>query len=366
MADKNVALAKLTDIVQKGKERAAAGMQALMQEYEQRRDLMVRPDALDFEVTAATSQVPSVIRPVIDGSTYTLTSHARSQLLGRASIPVAFADTLAERNLGDLLRENLRRLLAATSRDGMLVRSIVGSGPATIKGILSPSYRRLDASPLFESFLERGLAAGFVPHSGDVSDTRAFLSLIRPEVREIGPSEWVVFGLEFRSSDYGRGAMELGLMVLRLVCSNGMIGSNLFRQVHVGRRFDDFSDGGGVIELSRKTIALDARTVRSALGDAVGSADRKLLALESSLKEHAKEGLDVARTLATLQKKGIRKDTLQKVETMYGQPLPIEAVPQEQGRWRFANVLSLLANGAKGDDAKDLQDAAYDIMFAKA
>ena len=71
----------------------------------------------------------------------------------------------------------------------------------------------------------------------------------------------------------------------------------------------------------------------------------------------------LTKALAALQKKGLKKDTLGKIATMYEQPLPIEAVPQEPGRWRFANVLSLLANGAKGDESKDLQDAAYQVMF---
>ncbi len=45
---------------------------------------------------------------------------------------------------------------------------------------------------------------------------------------------------------------------------------------------------------------------------------------------------------------------------MYEQTLPVEAVPQEPGAWRFANVLSLLVH--HGDAAKDLQQAAFEVI----
>jgi hypothetical protein len=72
--------------------------------------------------------------------------------------------------------------------------------------------------------------------------------------------------------------------------------------------------------------------------------------------------LSLPEALANLTRKGVRKEVVEKVKTMYEQTLPVEAVPQEPGAWRFANVLSLLAHGAKGDAAKDLQEAAFEVV----
>jgi hypothetical protein len=196
-----------------------------------------------------------------------------------------------------------------------------------------------------------------------VTDTRAFLSMLRAEVVEIGPGEFVALGTELRASDYGRGALEFALMVVRLLCSNGMIGMDLLRKVHLGRRFDAAAFGGGdVIELSTRTVELDSRTIRSALEDAVRGSQRYTDALVRSVRDRAaNRGLPLPDALASLTRRGLRKDVVEKVKTMYEQPLPVEAVPQEPGAWRFANVLSLLANGTSGDAAKDLQEAAFEV-----
>ncbi len=49
--------------------------------------------------------------------------------------------------------------------------------------------------------------------------------MLRAEVVQIAPGRKAL-GTELRASDYGRGALEFALMVVRLLCSNGMIGMN--------------------------------------------------------------------------------------------------------------------------------------------
>jgi hypothetical protein len=171
--ERNLALTKLSDLVNRGAERARKGMEALAAEYGLRRDLMVKASAVEFEVGSGE------IRPVIQGHAYNLTPHSRAQLLDRAEIPQRFAKNLFAREQGELLRHNLRTLLPVVSADGVLVRTVKD----TAKGILSPSYRRMDASPLFETYLEASLRAGLVPYTGEVTDTRAFLAMLRTEVQ---------------------------------------------------------------------------------------------------------------------------------------------------------------------------------------
>lgn len=352
--DKDVALSKLNRIVAEGAARAIAGMSALAQEYNLRRDWIVKkPESLEVDISTGK------VRPVVNEVAYDLTPHARTQLLTRAGIPLSFADRLEEHSLAELLRTNIRTLLPRVSEEGLLVRTVSG----TAKGILSPSYKVMDTSPLFEDYLRLSMAGGMVPYQGSVTDTRAFLSMLDPTVREIGPGEYVVLGTELRNSDYGNGALDLSLSALRLLCVNGMVGFSMLRKVHLGRRFADTSDAQ-VIDVSARTLRLDNATSRSALKDALGTTQRHLLALEAALKDRVSEKVDLSTALATLTKKGIKKATVEKVKDMYEQTgLPVEAVPQEPGAWRFAQVLSLLANGAKGDEAHDLQEAAYNALL---
>lgn len=355
--DRNVVVAKLDSIIAAGRDRAAIGMQQLAEEWGVRKDFMVRPGAVEIDVSSGQ------VKPRFDGRTFDLTAHSRSQLYDRAGIPQTFADRLVTLEQLPLLRHNIEWLLPKVSQDALLVRTVKG----TAKGVLSSSYARIDASPMFEGFIERALKNGLLPYQGEVTDTRAMVSFIRPEIVEMSPGEFVVLGAELRTSDYGRGALQLALSILRLLCTNGMVGMDLFRKVHLGRRFDaDTFGNGAVVELSEKTLALDAHTVRSALQDTVGGMDRHFKALTESVKARTNAEVNLQAALATLTRKGLRKEVVEKVKTMYEAELPVEAVPQAKNTWRFANVLALLANSAKGDEAKDLQDVAFEVLLPKA
>jgi len=350
----SIALSKLEQIVQDGRVRAMGGLQKLSEEYGLRKDYMVKPSVIDFADSDA-------LTPVVDGNPYSLTQHSRSQLLKRASVPVAYADTLEKHSRQDLLRFNLLSMLPTVSREGILFRTVRD----TAKGILSSSYKRMDASPLFEEYAQMSLQMGMVPYRGDITETRAYLSFIRPEVIELMPGEYVVMGTEQRTSDYGRGAYGYCLSVLRLLCQNGMVGMDMLRAVHLGSRFDGARLNGtdsGVIQLSNETMDLDARTVRSALRDTIRGTNDQMKALETTLREKAGESVNLAAALDKLKKGGMKKETVEKVKTMYEADLPVEALPEAPGVWRLANVISLLANKAEGDEALDLQDTAMALM----
>ena len=347
------ALTKLQEIVDAGQARAAAGLDALTQEWNIRRDRMVRAADLDVEVTDGKLGV------IIAGEKLALTDHARGQLLDRALVPARFAETLLDRDLGALLRQNIRELLPKANTS-ILVRDVA----TTVKGILSSSYRRMDAAPVFDAFLRTCMGLGLAPHAALVTDSRAFVSFVWPAIVDLGGGEFVVLGLELRASDYGRGALELALVVIRLLCLNGMVGSGLLRRVHLGRRFDGEFGDGGVIELSNRTVNLDVATLKSAVADAVKGAQRFRETLTKTLREKvADTKVNLEQVLGSLKSKGFKKELLDRVKATYEAPMPIEALPQVSGGWRLSNTLSLLAHGAKGDEAKDLQDAAWDVVM---
>ena len=270
-----VAVSKLDKMISDGREAAARGLQALAAEWGMRRDRIVRPAGITIDVAEN-----GVIMPAIDGETLALTPHARGQLLSTAEIPMAYADTLGERGMGDLLRDNLSRMLIKTAPQGMLIRDVGG----VVKGVLSPSYKRMDSSPIFEAFAQSALAAGLVPYRGEVTETRALLSFLRPEIVEITPGEHVAFGVDLRNSDYGNGALNLSLFMWRLLCTNGASAADLFRKVHLGRRFETEGD---VSVLSQRTIDLDARTLRSAVADQVKALPAAITATTEMIQQRA-------------------------------------------------------------------------------
>jgi hypothetical protein len=353
-----LALTKLEALVNAGKDRATQGLAALSHEWGIRHDMMVKPTSIDVEwKTDEDSKIISPMQIVIENghrASHALTPHARGQLLSMADVPSRFADTLVENGMPDLLRENVRRLLAKTAPDGLLVREVGG----TVKGVLSPSYRRMDSSPLFESFVEQATASGLVPHDGMVTDTRAFLSFLRPEVTELLPGEHVVFAVELKGSDYGNGAVDLALSIWRLLCTNGMIGTSLFRKVHLGRRFDGFGDGN-VVQLSDATVNLDTKTIASGMRDIMKALPAQIEGMTSAIREQATGEVNLSTALSKLSKAGLRKATVEKVKALYETEQPVESLPEMPGKWRLSNVLSLIANGTKdGDEAHDLRELA--------
>ncbi len=191
-----IAYSKMSQIVEAGKASAARGIEALQKEWSIRQDYVVKPTAIVPEVVvgdrdAQDREVPSHLVMRIGGAPLALTSHSRGQLLDRAGVPSRFADNLLSWGQGDLLVSNMTRLLPIVSPEAILVREVGG----IVKANLSASYKRMDASPIFESFTEAALRFGLVPYRGEVSDTRAYLSFLKPEVKEIAPGEHVVFGV---------------------------------------------------------------------------------------------------------------------------------------------------------------------------
>ncbi len=350
---------KLHAIIESGKTQAAKGMEALVSEYNARKDYIVKPSA---------------IQPIVEGNEFkislqgqnepfALTQHSRGQFLQRIGMPQNYADGLlgGSDELKALFSFSAEKLLSARASEGVLVRAV----DQTVKGWLSPSYRRMDAQPLFETFLRETLGAGMVPQRAEVTESRAFISMIVPKVAalRIGSEvDHVVFGAQFRTSDYGRGAAEMDVSILRLLCLNGMMGFDLFRKIHIGKRFDAHGDSSSVISLSNRTINLDTATVRSAMKDTVKTLPAHLGALQESLEANGGREVNLANAMASLRKRGVKAAVIEKVKSTYETELPVEALPQTSNVWRLSNVLSLLANSEQGDSAQDLRDVAFETL----
>jgi hypothetical protein len=148
----------------------------------------------------------------------------------------------------------------------------------------------------------------------------------------------------------------------RLLCSNGAATADLFRKVHLGRRFEAEGD---VSVLSQRTLDLDARTLRSAVADQVKALPAAIVAATETVRATVTAEVNLPATLAALGKRGLTKGMAEKVKATYeNTAMPIEALPQQMGAYRLSNVLSLLANAETGDKAADLRDFAGDVLKA--
>jgi hypothetical protein len=76
--------AKLRDIIERGKASLNKTLEEIQNEFAIRKDMAVRPTAIDFLVQ------DHKIQPVIQDEAYDLTDHSQGQMLTRAGIPAQF------------------------------------------------------------------------------------------------------------------------------------------------------------------------------------------------------------------------------------------------------------------------------------
>lgn len=340
---------KLNSIIEAGRNKVSTILQEMQTEMENRKDLIVKPAAMQFITQEKDFKVS------INDEILNFTNYSRGQILGRAGIPVAYADKLLQLGENELLLNNLNTMIERQCEDGLLVRKI----NEDIRGVLSPSYRRMDASPVFEGFIDGAIKTGYVPYNGNITDYRYNITFIYPEIFNPTPNEFIVLGISITTGDYGTSALLLELTTLRITCLNLAIGTDIFRKIHIGKRFESAED---LIELSQKTHELDSQAVASAISDAVKGS----LALQENVKERikrsAQDGLSIKDEIAKMKKKGFRKELAESVKTTFESELPVELLPQEKTVWRFSNAISLLANQKSGDDRLDLQNYAMSVL----
>lgn len=355
---------KLARIIDKGRQKASTAVEDIMKEYEIRRDSLVPGRALNFNTADEKALVPFNV--AIGDRPINLTGHSQTQLFEKLGIPKIYVDRLQKMKdpwAYELLVENLKRLAEKHIGDERLLVRLVGD---TAKGILSSSYRRMDASPIYEAFFKLGIEQGYVPVDGLNTDTRYHIKMLKDVIYEPAPNEVVTFGVSLTTSDYGSGALALQFFLMRLWCTNYAIAENVMRKVHLGKRFEGNEDDYEVF--SQKTYELDTKTVASAVKDIMTMGLDSRIEQTCKLIEDANEKqIDVRKALDSLQKKGIlTKEMSKTAETLYENVDEIVMLPQNKGAWRFSNVLSFMANSDKlaGDKTIDLQAEAWEVLKA--
>lgn len=341
----DIAQQKLQKVIDTGREKAARVIEEVMAARPQ--DAVIGTERVTFSDT---------LSAVIGQTELRLHDNAFSQALGRTGIPVKYGKELANSDWG-------RRLLAHSFNEIMhhkpetvLLRTVRGE----IRGWLSNSYRRLDAGPIVEAFASAMASVGGLAVDGVVGGLRLSLRGIVPQIMWIC-GDPVVIGAALQTSDYGRGTLELQLYDLRLVCINGMIGQNVLRAVHLGRRIEQEND-----TFSQRTHDLDTQTMASAVGDLiVGQLDSGALAARGArLERAASADVDPKTAFAELRKVMTKAevDAASEVFAFGGD----DVVPTGRSAWRLSNAVSWVARAAEPERRLDLERVAGELLEAPA
>jgi hypothetical protein len=363
---------KLQQIIEVGRISVLSGYESIKEETSKRLDIVAKPQVIEYRIDKKTMEpslggknnkekiypeLDTIIFPIINQKQYRLTDHSLAQLFSRASFPRIYAETLQHHGEAELLYQNLKTMTKNTMGDGVLLRSVDN----LIKGWLSPNYWRMDAAPVFDSFIEHAIQKGFVPYRGYNMDYRYQIAFIYPEIYSPFKDEFIVFGLSLLTSDYGSGALQMEMMILRIRCMNLALGLDLFRRVHLGSRI---KTDGEFIELSKRTHELDNRTIASAIGDVVNSSFKQIEFLKTVVGAAAdKEVQDPKQFWDSLKRKGATKENIEQIKTAFESEMDIEYLPPQKSLWRMSSAISLIAQGQKNRDRRiDLEKMAMEVM----
>lgn len=172
--------------------------------------------------------------------TFALNPHMRTQLATDLGIPKRYFDRmtdaapgLAVRNVNHwLVNEPQRRMVRAYREDA----GNVG------RAWMSDKYKRLDnievAKRLLPEFDKLGTDVEF--HQAAITDTKLYIRATFPKIEAaIKVGDIVRWGVEIVNSEVGSSALAIRGFVLRLVCTNGMVATDVLRARHVGKRVEE-------------------------------------------------------------------------------------------------------------------------------
>lgn len=224
---------------------------------------------------------PSLHLPNGDDYAIKADAVARRQIGDHLHIPAKFWDHLEDGHQA-LLAHNVSTLFKERKDPRrMMVRTFdfQDTGARYARAFLSDRYLRRDNQQVMEAALAALLE---VPGTGEwmqkhqtgfVSDRACHLTAVAPRIQgEVKRGDVVQAGVRIRNSEVGWGALVVEPFVYRLICENGMVGTEvtrLFRLIHSGPQVD--SDDTLRV-LSNETLRKDDEAFFAKLKDVIKAA----------------------------------------------------------------------------------------------
>jgi hypothetical protein len=292
--------------------------------------------------------------------------HALDQLAERVDIPKKYMDKLLVENPQLLNRNLLERYQDNRTGKKYLARVVEGK----LLGWLSDSFGRFDSRPLLEAFGEACKPFGMRPVEAQHLDTRMYVKMLMPFVFEPVPNEVLAYGIQFRTSDYGDGALDIRAFIERVWCTNDAMCEEVMRRVHIGAKLthENFSEE----TLKKQTEMLVSATkdvVRSILDGEAVTAKMELIRAASEKQIHIKDTLDAMRKKSKITVQ--ETDRIREILTTSD----VELLPQVTGlpekghttAYRLGQAFGLMARDTEldGRRAMDFEQLAGELIGFK-
>ncbi len=231
----------------------------LARQQESKRDFVVSTGAIEVSGDAGRLMLHHAENGALDEG-FGMTGLFHRQLGSTLGIPSKYYDKM-QAEYPSLLAENINGWLGIRE-SRHTVRTLDGSARA----FLSDRYRRIDNAQIASATLPILAEMDSVTiESAEITENRMYLKAVNKRLEaEVVPGDVVQAGILISNSEVGLGSVSVMPLVMRLVCSNGMIINDLGqKKYHIGREqettWELFSDE--TIEADDQAFMLKLRDI---------------------------------------------------------------------------------------------------------
>lgn len=292
---------------------------------------------------------------------FNLHGNAISQISEKMGIPAKY---LRELSGGDAWQKQLCATILNehsgwTNRTRVLVRAV----GMEVRGVLSDSYRRLNAVDILTAFIREAGNRGAVVSDAYMNDTKVWCETILPTPVEIPTRKngtVIIFaGARFSTSDYGNGSVDMRSFLLNGACLNGMVRESVMRQVHLGKCLPDS------IDLSRRTYELDTQTTVSAVTDLTRGLYSRDTIMQKAIEIQGASEIDVDfdKELKSLVQRGaLLKNEGREVEKLLMNNNPDDGVTGGATLWKLTQGITAFAREQEPERSRELHEISGQLM----
>ena len=273
-----------------------------------------------------------------DYSSFKMTNNALSQFATKNKIPGAYLSTLStgqpwERNLAGIIMNNHshnhegRKVLIRTVRD-------------EVRGYLSSTYDRYSSVEVFKDFIKIAQDNNAVISNAYYNDISAYVEALVIDPVTIAGEEWL-YGVQFRNSDFGGAALDMKLMLVKLICTNGMTRNSLLRKIH---RSSEISSTN--VKLSEDTLYHNTMAKKGIIRDFAAHIFNRdnILAEANMLESVGRIQIETDEVIKRLPSMGATLDDIEEVQSLLMNNAPHTGVVNGGNVLRVSNAVSYLAN----------------------
>jgi hypothetical protein len=205
-----------------------------------------------------------------DNKQYGITPYAHRQICIKTNIPAKYYDLMKEKK-PELLVKNVNAWLP--DKEKRMVRILDGN----VRALLSSRYRIIDNydilnQALMEFFnISNEKKTKIDIHNADLTDTHLYVKALSPDlIDEIHDTDnmkrgdVVNGGIMISNSEVGAGGYKVTPFINIVKCSNGLIGEEVLKKIHVGRDL-----GIGEINWSDETLRLQDEALWAKMKDMI-------------------------------------------------------------------------------------------------